>query len=954
MQHTAGESNNSKPTSPQGFGTTVSLSNDESEEHMEESVNSEESSEYQPGLQRTFVNNAMMRDNDDHLVEEDDNMYGVNNMDHHQSFNMGSGNQGSFNLHKSSSGNGAPGSSTGSSSTSNPAAAHLSTAAAAAKKRRRFTPEEDKKIKEGIAKHKKDNNIDWDGVAKYACIERTKEQIKSRYMRMRKDDGEPVSTAQQASSSGVSSSTNNAGSSNNNASNIISGQNSGDKYSNNTINTSTNNNNNNNQITIPSSVSSSITENSTTYQSNQPQSLPQTSPVIYLAPPNSNNTTLNCNKQENSLSIEGEELVEPSNKKQKTLPQMFQSLQASTSKKSQSNMASSSSNQNSNSLYVDASNNSNSFMMSYNSNSSMGSSAINNTGVQSNIEAYQQQIAKLQLELEHVKEQLKQKDKSLENSESKTKGYESEINQMKNAIHDYDIKNNERNKRFREIAVQFLRERAERERIEDKKKVNEKSITIGTITYQKGLDVYEVWQDGTLFQQLKENENRITTEKDKLEKQKKNIQKQRQQLKKEQITTNDAEFIRKLEEQLHDLNEQEETVKLKLIHLKKEETQNIAEQENLLIEKSIQIREIKRIRDQEKSMFKNYPIIGHQKYIPTTPDGPGTPQINGQQPQPSNHHEYFLMKMLGKGGFSEVYKAYDLTDFKVVACKIHQLNPNWKEHRKENYIKHVLRECQINQSINHEKLIKMYDTFVFDNNTFVTVLEYCEGADLDLYIKKHQRVPEREAKNIISQIFSGLNYLCQQKQRVIHYDLKPANILFDKDGNIKITDFGLSKIMDEEESIELTSQGAGTYWYLPPECFYNPSGEGPPPKISNKVDVWSAGVIFFQMLYGTKPFGNNLSQQKILSEGTIVNATQVGFPDKPAVSEEAKEFIRRCLTHEMSKRPDVKTLYNDAYLRGTSTPSSSGTTSKSKKREKEAPQPSSTPTSTTNFLSFQQ
>lgn len=103
--------------------------------------------------------------------------------------------------------------------------------------------------------------------------------------------------------------------------------------------------------------------------------------------------------------------------------------------------------------------------------------------------------------------------------------------------------------------------------------------------------------------------------------------------------------------------------------------------------------------------------------------------------------------------------------------------------------------------------------------------------------------------------------------------------------------------------MELTSQGAGTYWYLPPECF---NMKGPnPPRISSKVDVWSAGVIFYQMLYGIRPFGEGQSQENIWSEKTILNAHTVVFPDSPKapkVSDEAKELIRNCLQHDYHLR----------------------------------------------------
>ena len=112
------------------------------------------------------------------------------------------------------------------------------------------------------------------------------------------------------------------------------------------------------------------------------------------------------------------------------------------------------------------------------------------------------------------------------------------------------------------------------------------------------------------------------------------------------------------------------------------------------------------------------------------------------------------------------------------------------------------------------------------------------------------------------------------------------------EGEVKLTDFGLSKQakeMDEAGNMELTSQGAGTYWYLPPECFV--LGKEPP-KISSKVDVWSVGVIFYQCLFGEKPFGHNQSQQSLLQNQVILNARMVKFPDKTKVSEAAK--VRLC------------------------------------------------------------
>ncbi len=279
------------------------------------------------------------------------------------------------------------------------------------------------------------------------------------------------------------------------------------------------------------------------------------------------------------------------------------------------------------------------------------------------------------------------------------------------------------------------------------------------------------------------------------------------------------------------------------------------------------------------------------------------------------------MNLLGKGGFSEVWRAYDLIEMQHVAVKIHQLESSWSDSKKENYTKHVSREYEIHRDVRHPRIVSLYSVFEIDTDSFATVLECCQGTDLDTMLKEKGRLPERDARAILLQILSGMNYLSSpsadgRRQGIIHYDLKPGNILFDEQGNAKITDFGLSKIVDTADagdSMELTSQGAGTYWYLPPECFLIDQDV----RISNKVDVWSIGVIYYQMLFGRRPFGDGQSQDHILRNQIMLNATEVHFPSTPAISEGAKAFIRDSLAYEQHIRPNMSKLCEHSYLRST-------------------------------------
>ena len=137
----------------------------------------------------------------------------------------------------------------------------------------------------------------------------------------------------------------------------------------------------------------------------------------------------------------------------------------------------------------------------------------------------------------------------------------------------------------------------------------------------------------------------------------------------------------------------------------------------------------------------------------------------------------------------------------------------------------------------------------------------------------------------------------------MHRDFKLANV-FIHQGQAIIGDFGFAKAGEG-----MTATRLGTPYNMAPELLLEKKKP-----YSSKADIWAIGIAFYQMLFGKRPFGEGMSQDKILSDQTMLRATRVEFPEKSTISQGAKDFITSCLTYDQDLRPDVITICNHSYL----------------------------------------
>ncbi|XP_069339952.1 serine/threonine-protein kinase MARK2-like [Eulemur rufifrons] len=232
--------------------------------------------------------------------------------------------------------------------------------------------------------------------------------------------------------------------------------------------------------------------------------------------------------------------------------------------------------------------------------------------------------------------------------------------------------------------------------------------------------------------------------------------------------------------------------------------------------------------------------------------------------------------------------AYFLTNTKVAIKKSKKTRSSLVRFRKE---------VQFLRALQHPNILKLMRVFE-DEKSMCLVTEYAGGRDLGRLLRKQERLSERDARPLFRQLLAAVQHC--HKNHVVHRDLKPANILLDeKHEKIILADFSLAETFTEEGYLK---RFCGTPAFSAPEMFLRQKYVGP------EVDVWSLGVVIYNMVAGTVPFfGDNWEEMKKNITGGIYETPEF-------FSDELRELVRKCLTLDGKLRPTVTELMEDAWV----------------------------------------
>ncbi|MGH3431476.1 MAG: serine/threonine-protein kinase [Thermocrispum sp.] len=263
---------------------------------------------------------------------------------------------------------------------------------------------------------------------------------------------------------------------------------------------------------------------------------------------------------------------------------------------------------------------------------------------------------------------------------------------------------------------------------------------------------------------------------------------------------------------------------------------------------------------------------------------------------------YRISRRIGTGAMGAVWQAHDELLGRTVAIKQLMLQPGLEEVEREEARQRTMREGRIAARLHHQNAITVFDVVTDDRGQPCLIMEYLESTSLAAVLQSKETLPPLEVARIGAQIAAALKVA--HRVGVVHRDIKPGNILLDRDGMVKITDFGISRAKDDV-TVTKTGMIAGTPAYLAPEVAI---GEDPGPES----DIFSLGSTLYAATEGQPPFG--------LSENTLglLHAVAAGHINPPRRSGPLTSVLAVLLHPEKERRPDAAEAEDllDAIARG--------------------------------------
>lgn len=242
--------------------------------------------------------------------------------------------------------------------------------------------------------------------------------------------------------------------------------------------------------------------------------------------------------------------------------------------------------------------------------------------------------------------------------------------------------------------------------------------------------------------------------------------------------------------------------------------------------------------------------------------------------------QYEIQKEIGKGGMGVVYLAKHVSLPKLFAIK--RLSPELG--KVQEFRERFLEEANNQAQLDHPNIVQVTDLFEEDGH-FYFVMDYVDGKDLDDRIRKLGKLEEFEALKLLRGLLEALQFA--HDKNIVHRDVKPSNILITKDGRPRITDFGIAILLGGRRFTSTPGQANGTPWYMSPEQIQTPHN------IDHRSDIYSLGIVLYEMLAGEVPFGNHEESEFNVKEQQI----KAHFPDprqkNPNISSGIVKMIRR-------------------------------------------------------------